>query len=144
MVNYHVVEIVKGIDDKVEKVKAKDMFKGGHQSALAVVGLMQKTFAALPPPDIVHKFQELKDQGLKPKDIADGLWDAFGDGTIDAMVDGSACLARIWQSAWIEGGGDKASGVPAKAIDEKDLAKLYKNQDFVRSFTLDQIGPHLT
>ena len=144
MVNYHVIDIVKGIDAKAEKVKAKDMFKGGHNSALAVVGLMQKTFAALPPPDIVHKFQELKDQGSKPKEIADGLWSEFGDGTIDAMVDGCACLARIWQSAWIEGGGDKASGVPSKAIAEQDLAKLYKNQDFVRSFTLDSIAPHLT
>ena len=143
MVNYHVFDIVKGIDAKMGKVAAKDVFKGGNGAALAVVDLMSKTFGALPPEKIVKNYQASKDQGMKPKELADELWKSFGDGTIDAMVDGCKCLARVWQSAWIEGGGDKAANVPAKAIAEADLSKLYEDQDFVKSFTLDNIGPHL-
>src|SRR5262249_20844052 len=98
---------------------------------------------AVPPAKIVKEYQKARDEGKKPKASADALWSAFKEGTIAAMVDGCACLAALWRAAWEEGGGPSATGVPTKALKEGDLSDLYKDRDFVRSLTLDKIGPAL-
>jgi hypothetical protein len=141
MVNYHTVEIVQGID--AAKKPPHKAFTGGEAAAVRVVELMQRTFTAVPPAKIVKEYQKARDAGKKPKAAADALWAVFKAGTITAMVDGCACLAALWRAAWDEGGGPAATGVPTQALKEDDLSDLYKDRDFVRSFTLDKIGPAL-
>jgi len=58
------------------------------------------------------------------------------------MADGCFCLAQIWDSAWKEGKGD-VSMTSFDTIDEATLEDLYRNPDFLKSYTLNTIGPVL-
>jgi hypothetical protein len=78
----------------------------------------------------------------KPAERADGLWEKLGERTIDVMADGCFCLAQLWDSAWEEGGGD-TSITRFDAMDEATLESLYRNADFLHSYTLDTISPAL-
>jgi hypothetical protein len=142
MVNYHVTDIITGIDAR--RTTVGHDIQTGQASARAVVDLMQRTFTAVPPTKIVKKFQALKDDGLTPKPLADGLWNAFHEGTKTAFADGCACLARVWLGAWTAAGGDGHLAAPKRAVKEDDLSEVYRDQDFVRSFTLDHIAGHLS
>jgi hypothetical protein len=90
--------------------------------------------------DIVEKFEASR--GEKPKDIAQALWDEFGDDTIDVIAAGSDCLARVWRGAWTAGGGDKRIK-SLGAIPEETLAAIYQPFGFLQSETLDSIEPVL-
>jgi hypothetical protein len=58
------------------------------------------------------------------------------------MADGCFCLAQIWDSAWKEGNGD-TNITSFDAIDEQTLEGLYRSPDFLKSYTLNTIGPVL-
>jgi hypothetical protein len=114
--------------------------KGGHAAAVAVVTLMQQTFSAIAPKDIIAEFVRIEDQ--KPAARADALWDALGEDKIKVMADGAIGLAQLWDSAWKEGDGDNTISNLGE-IDESTLETLYQNPEFLPSKTLDQIGPIL-
>jgi hypothetical protein len=139
MVDYNTDAIMKGIDAAPADTSWKTV-KGGQAAAVAVVTLMQKTFATIQPRAIVDAYLDLK--GKHPKDIAAGLWDKFGTDTIDVMAEGCRCLAMLWDSAWKEGGGD-ATIKKLGALDEASLAQIYQDRTFMPSKTLDQIEPIL-
>jgi hypothetical protein len=84
----------------------------------------------------------LVEHGLKPKQVATGLFDAFGEQTIDVMRDGAHYLAHIWQSAWDTG--VKIGKLPVKQLKTKDMIDLYTNSRFLPSHTLDTIAPVLS
>ena len=137
MIDANVPAIMKGIDDRLGASSPWPLVKGGHGAAVAIVGLMQKTFAAITPREIVDTFIGVEDE--KPSARAAALWDKLGDRTIDVIADGCFCLAQMWDSAWAEGGGD-SSITALDAIDETALEALYQNPAFLRSYTLDTIG----
>jgi hypothetical protein len=140
MVDAHVPEIMAGIDQRLAAGAVWPLVQGGQGAAVAVVGLMLKTFAAITPRQILEAFVPL--MGDKPSARAKAMWDTLGDPTIDVMADGCFCLAELWDSAWQEGGGDTSIN-QFDAIDEETLAALYQNSDFLHSYTLNTIGPHL-
>jgi hypothetical protein len=140
MVDYHVAEIMAGTDNALKKAKAIPTITGGHQAAVATVELMQRTFDTIAPSQIVDEFVQLS--GRAPREIADGLWEKFGDDTIQIMADGSMYLAMLWESAWQEGNGDQNIRVLG-AVDQGALERLYQDKTFLKSFTLDHIGPEL-
>jgi hypothetical protein len=140
MVDGHVPEIVAGVASVVASAAKPALVTGGHDAAVAVVGLMQKTFAAIAPADLVDAY--VKTEGTNPAARADALWKKFGGGTINVMADGCLYLATLWDSAWKEGGGD-ATMPAAAAIAQTRLEELYQNPDFLPSHTLDTIGPLL-
>lgn len=139
MVERHVFEIIKGLTGI--SASDDDLLANGSEAAVAVVALMRDTFANTPPEKIVRRFQALKDRGEKPAAIADALWKSFGQTTIANMADGCRLLAHLWESAWNSGGGDKNG--KHNAVPEERLDELYRDPDFVRSFTLDAISPAL-
>jgi hypothetical protein len=141
MVDRHVAEIMTGVDSILAHPSQPPLVKGGHAAAVAVVNLMQQTFSAIAPKDIIADFVRVQDQ--KPAARADALWDVLGEDTIKVMADGAICLAQLWDSAWKEGGGDTTIH-DLGAIDESTLETLYQNPQFLPSKTLDQIGPILT
>src|SRR5207245_232523 len=112
-----------------------------HDAAVAVVDLMQKTFDAINPKDIVDAFLAVKDQ--KPRAISDELWSKFGDDTIAVIAEGSRYLAHLWNSAWEQGDGDRKI-TDLGAIDAQALIDLYSDRTFLPSHTLDEIGPLLS
>jgi hypothetical protein len=140
MVDRHVPEIVAGVASVVASATKPPLVTGGHGAAVAVVELMQKTFAAVAPADLIDQY--VKTDGTKPTARADALWKKFGSGTINVMADGCLCLATLWDSAWQEGGGDTTMPAAA-AISQTRLEELYQNPDFLPSHTLDTIGPLL-
>ena len=140
MVDRHVPEIVQGVKAAVSSASQPLLVVGGHRAAVAVVSLMQKTFAAIAPADIINEY--VKSDGSKPAPRADALWKKFGAATINVMADGCVCLAQLWDSAWQEGDGD-TSIRSATAIPQERLEALYQDPNFLPSHTLDTIGPLL-
>ena len=111
-----------------------------------MIDLMRETFGLLDPMTIVNKFAEIhKNVGNHNEAIADELWAAFDDKTRRTFANGCECLARIWLSAWEATGGDAAHlGAPAKAASPDTLRdEYYMKHNFVQSYTLDEIEPHL-
>jgi hypothetical protein len=140
MVDAHVPEILGGVKAAVASARRPSLVAGGHEAAVAVVELMQKTFATIAPADIVNEY--VKSDGSKPASRADALWKKFGAATINVMADGCVCLAQLWDSAWREGNGD-TSIRSAGAIPQQRLKALYQDPNFLPSHTLDTVGPLL-
>src|SRR5262249_49745745 len=69
MVDSHTPEIMSGVDKQLgDRLDLPDV-NDGPSAAVAVVDLMQKTFATIQPGDIVDAFVKVKDE--KPKAISD-------------------------------------------------------------------------
>ena len=137
MVDRHVADIMAGVDAILAHPAAPALVNGGHAAAVAVVNLMQQTFATIAPKDIIDAY--VKPEGQGPSQRADALWQPFGEDTIKVMADGAICLAQLWDSAWKEGGGDNTIRDLGE-IDQSTLEMLYQNPQFLPSKTLDQIG----
>jgi hypothetical protein len=143
MVNRHTPEIFDGVPDAVKKSDlALSPIAAGHDAAVALVSLMQSTFEVIHPPDIVQAFNDAKEAGDKPADLADALWDKFGEDTVQVIANGCRMLAHIWETAWKAGGGD-ANIAELGEVGQTDLVDLYTSHDFMPSFTLDRIKPIL-
>src|SRR5262245_27829604 len=117
MVNYHVAEIADGL--RTAAIHRPRRVSSGHAAAVSLVNVMQGTFDLLAPRDIVNDFLARKLDGDPPRRIADGLWTTFGERTVQAMANGSACLAMLWESAWREGGGAADPDGSEAAIPER-------------------------
>src|ERR1700733_10158910 len=137
MVNTHVPEIMAGIDQRIKSASPLPLVTGGHNAAVAVVELMNRTFAAVPPRKIIDVFLPIQEE--KPSARASALWTSLGDGTMDVMADGCFTLAQIWDSAWEEGSGDNTMAKTV-AVSETALERLYQDPDFMPSHTLDTIS----
>jgi hypothetical protein len=140
MIDRHVPEMMKGVDAILARARRPALVSSGHGAAVAVVNLMQQTFSAIPPKDIVAEFVKVQDQ--KPAQRADAMWRSLGDDTVKVMADGCICLAQLWDSAWEEGGGDHTIR-DFNSIDETRLERLYQDTGFLPSHTIDTIGPVL-
>jgi hypothetical protein len=140
MIDSHVSELWPGVDEAIKKLPGGKIPADGKAAGWEVVTLMKATFGKISPMDIVEKFEASR--GEKPKDIAQALWDEFGDDTIDVIAAGSDCLARLWRGAWTAGGGDKRIK-SLGAIPEETLAAIYQPFGFLQSETLDSIEPVL-
>ena len=135
MVNLHAPDLQARIPDKLASAKKLPRVNDGHAAAVAILHLMSRAQEAIPPEALVDAYIEAG--GGKSKRVADALWDAFGEQTIDVMADGAQVLAMLWDSAWTAGGGMPGA---AKEIPEDDLKTLYEDPNFVPSLDLDHIG----
>jgi hypothetical protein len=122
----------------------------GHDAAVAVVRLMDRTAKAIKPADLVAVFAQTQvgktTQGpTVTKAVLATLWDRFGPATVKVMADGTRTLAAIWEASFTQGRG--VSTIPTastKAVETAALQALYQDPDFVRSLDLDHIGAVLT
>jgi hypothetical protein len=146
MVNHHIDDINQGL----AKARANSSWlrdvTSGSDAAKAVIDLMQHTFGAIQPLDIVNVYIEAQKK-LVPRQMADVLWNKFGDDTIDVMTLGSQALAHIWQTAW--DANDHFEPGKASALSQKSMINLYTDPEFLPSHTLDTIesvleGAHAT
>ncbi len=104
----------------------------GHDAAVAVVALMQRTVKRLPPLTIVDLFDANMGRGQ-----VDVLWAKLKDLTAACMQDGAKTLARVWEAAWRAGGGeDQAQG---GKFDQGDLRRLYEDSKFLPSYELQNV-----
>ena len=146
MVDNHVPEIMAGVDSRLKAAPALAKIKGGHAAAVAVVDLMQRTFGAIKPREILEAFLAVQNQKPKPRSLA--MWNTkvrgktLGERTMDVMADGCLSLAQVWESAWAEGDGD-ANIKKLGAVTPEEMEGIYQPPDFMPSHTLDTIGPLL-
>jgi len=104
-----------------------------------VVTLMDFSARTIPPSELCDRYIELGGGTSKP--VVQGLWDTFGDRTATLMGAGANTLAATWEAALAASG----TKLPApETFSEQALAAIYQNSAFVPSFTLDDIGPHLS
>ena len=89
MVNHHIDDINNGLAKaRPNKSWLRDATSGSDAAKL-IIDLMQHTFGAIQPLDIVNAYMAAQKKQLPPRQIADVLWTKFGDDTIDVMKLGS-------------------------------------------------------
>jgi hypothetical protein len=141
-------DILTGVRSRLTPVDpgSAGAISSGHDAALAVVSLMDRTAQALPPRDLVDTYAATQTSQAKAAKVSatQTLWEHFGDATVAAIADGVTTLGTIWQAAWT--GGDGEQRVPEAgvvAVDTTALQALYQDPAFVPSLDLDHIAPQL-
>ncbi len=139
MLNQRGAELIAGLEQAVKGKTAKASVTGGKGAALALIQVMRKTIATLPPMDVIDAFNGASGQQRVPH-----MWDELGDRTITCITNATLFLATLWESAWKEGGGNKTGANAVKEsdlveIDRGRLRELYMDTDFIHSFTLQQM-----
>ncbi len=141
MIDRKSVSLLAGLGTKVPQLAALPRVANGHEAAVAIVKLMDRSAARVPPSALINEYIGLG--GGKSAAVLDGLWTKFGTKTIDTMADGANVLAMLWDSAWVAGNGNAIATSALKAITKSALKTLYTKPDFVESLDLDAIGPKL-
>jgi hypothetical protein len=140
MVNSHRAKILDGLA-ATPKVKAAELIGTGLEAAQGTIAMMRTVFERIPPKDIVQLYVEGIGDGVKPKQMAEDMWEKFGDATIAGMKDGAHLLAVLWQSAWVAGGADHTIPASAiKALTQQKVMKICQDQDFLPSLPINKIG----
>ncbi len=111
----------------------------GQDAAYAVVSLMAFSARTVAPSELCDRYIQLGGGTSRP--VVQGLWDTFGSRTATLMGAGANTLAAAWQAALAVSG----AFLPApETFGEQTLAAIYQDPAFVPSYTLDEIGPHLS
>jgi hypothetical protein len=113
-------------------VPPQTIFRGGQAAARSVVEMMRDSLAALPPMDIIQAFDEASGAQRLPH-----MFEVLGDRTVARLAAGSLALARLWSSAWAEGGGADVPDAALVAIQPQELVRLYTDAAFAPSFRLN-------
>ena len=124
-------DVIAGVNQALQQTKIQPAFQGGHATALAVVDLMRRSIATLPPMDIINTF----DQG-GGRQLLQNMWSVLGERTVTCIAEGCKCMAAVWASAWEEGGGENIPDSALAALTQEVLQALYNQKDFVASFRL--------
>ncbi|HXH61835.1 MAG TPA: hypothetical protein VNI20_10820 [Fimbriimonadaceae bacterium] len=135
MVNAHRQDILDALK-KIKKVRASEHVSSGFEAAKATVSLMRATFRSLPPARIVDEFAGFK--GNKSEKAAH-LWDKFGTGTLRSMQKGTSLLAALWESAWIQGGGE-TKVKSTKAMTKQQAMNVCAENSFLPSLSISGIS----
>jgi hypothetical protein len=122
------------VNKRLQGKQAKTDVEGGHAAAVSVVNLMQETIKRLPPQDVIESWAKNPGRTRLRK-----MWADLGDRTADCIAAGCLRLAALWQSAWVEGRGDKVADNKLVEIPEADLMRLYNNAQFVPSMSLQEM-----
>jgi hypothetical protein len=141
MIDRKSVTLLAGLKTEVSQLDALPLVANGHEAAVAIVELMERSAVRLPPTVLINEYIGLG--GGKSAAVLDGLWAKFGTKTIETMADGANVLAMLWDSAWAAGNGNAVAPSALKTITKPALKALYIKADFVESLDLDSIGPKL-
>jgi len=127
-------ELFKMINDKVKTIGNDDLIKGGNSAARKIIDLMNYTVTKLPPETICDSFTA----NLGKRNRIDNMWNELKEGTADTIAKGCMVMAILWQSAWLEGNGDKGfENQDLVEISKENLKMLYNDKTFVPSFRLN-------
>ncbi len=110
----------------------------GQDAAFAVVTLMDFAARTIAPSELCDRYIAL---GGTSRPVVQGLWDSFGERTALLMGAGANFLAAIWEAALAVSGAKLAT---AEVFEEQALAAIYKDANFIRSYTLDEIRARLS
>ncbi len=102
---------------------------------------MDKVASALPPMTILDSYENAG-AGTRQSTL-ETMWDDLGEDTAKVMALGARYLAMLWESAWVQGGGDAISPSKLGELDSDAVRDRYIKLTFVPSLTLDKIGAEL-
>ena len=112
----------------------------GHEAATALIEMMHGAHQRLSPTDII----EADDPTLKPKARAEHLWNNndIRDATVASLADSVRLLARLWETAWQQGGGNQLPQNAIRTFSEAKLSGVYRHEHdtFVPSMSLDEMA----
>ncbi len=136
---YQSKDLADALSTRITELKNESIadITSGYDASKAVIALIHATQKDISPRAIVDKWVELKRKGEQKKDKAKAMWDRFGDDTVTCMARGTRYLAKIWQSAWDLGNGDRNIGSGSE-IKAGTVSGLYNNPDVMPSVGLDQ------
>jgi hypothetical protein len=129
MLDRRTVEVVEGVNKalKNKKVPAAKI-TGGLEAAHRVMTLMRDTFKLIDPIEVIEAFNAEAGRGR-----IEHMWDELGARTCKTIANGSLALAHLWQSAWLEGNGNKIAAAKLVALDKNTLRGLYNDKLFLES-----------
>jgi hypothetical protein len=117
-----------------------DAITSGHDAATALLTMMFGAFERLSPDDIIAA----DDPNLTQKARATRLWQnaTIRQATVASIADSTRLLARLWETAWVAGGGDALAASKIKRYSEASLNAVCRNEHatFVPSLSLDQLA----
>lgn len=142
MIDAAVDDILTELPDVLGNGHGMKLVQGGRGAGFATIELIKRTAKTIPPKSIVDRYAEILDDD-KRQEAADLLWKTFHKGTIKVLADGCKTLAMMWESAWVEGDGNKIPKSKLKRITTKRLRELYEDQEFIPSVPLGQIDQYL-
>ncbi|HVZ27650.1 MAG TPA: hypothetical protein VG798_03255, partial [Rhizomicrobium sp.] len=126
--------ILPAAQDLQAQIKTRIEIANGQAAARATLQLMADCAGVISPEELCDTYIKLGG-GTSKKTIA-GMWDAFGERTGTVMGQGACYLAAIWDAAYALAPTD----LPAKALNPGTLAKIYQDEDFAPSLTIDKVG----
>jgi len=142
MIDQNVAEIVAALSNEIGTEHGMTRVNSGQEAGFATIDLMRRTRARIPPIDIVERFVAIRSSDQNHK-ISKLLWADFGADTIKTLKDGCRTLAMIWESAWVDGGGEDVDNSLIREFDQDSIREIYEDQDFLPSVVLDDIDQYL-
>ncbi len=142
MVDAHVADILGGLPTLLNQSPAMPLVQGGQEAGYAIIELIRRSQGHIPPLDLVNAYGQLVTQGQESQ-APSALWQQFGNATLTVMADGCCTLAMLWESAWVEGGGNAIVQSQLTAVSKNTLQSIYEDQTFVPSVPLGQIDQYL-
>jgi hypothetical protein len=135
MVNDNRAAILDGLT-QTPTTNSGERLRSGFEAAKATIALMRATFELIPPADLVQFYI---DHGSNAHKASGALWQRYGQRTVQVMQNGTHLLARLWESAWAVGNGDRKikKAIP---IDPDEAMDLVANPQFLPSTTINKIG----
>ncbi len=136
MLDQRAAEMVEGVNALLAKAGASPpALHGPAEAAGAVVDLMTRTLNLIPPIEVIEAYNAEEGKARIPH-----MWDTLGPRTVRTIANGSQALARLWQSAWKEGKGDRIAAAKLAAVDTKALRTLYMDRSFLEAQWLREMA----
>ena len=142
MLDENYTALITGVAGALGASHGMALVPDGRHAGFATIELMRRTRGHLVPLDIVEEYAAIKKAG-KSSSAGALLWSKFKTPTITCIADGCRTLAMIWESAWVNGGGNQIADTKIHTISRPKLRGIYEKQDFLPSKPLGQIDPFL-
>ena len=126
-------EIIARINDALDGREIASNFHGRQRAAEVTVELTRYVRDRLSPEDIIQSYNEARGSG----DTNRSMWQDLGEATIDCLIEGTLYLAEIWESAWLEGGGNNIAWARMGTVSKNKLRSIYRKKSFVKSKWLE-------
>lgn len=135
MLNKFRREVVAGVNAQLNGFMIAETFTGSQAAAEATMDLIRFAAETMSPQRIIDAYLAAR----QTSNTNDAMWKALGDDTIVLISESALYLAEIWESAWLEGGGESIGLTHMKEIEQSKLRTLYRRESFVRSNYLEDM-----
>ena len=142
MLDAHIPDLLHWLEAALRGSHGMHLVTGGQEAGFAVLALMRWAQHRIKPMDVVEAYAELVNNS-RANQAKTVLWEKFGHYTIAVMADGYRTLAMLWESAWVEGGGQNILQSALRVQAPSRLKAIYERQRFAPSVTLDEIDQFL-